>query len=530
MHSKLAAIALLATTAVAQVPDGHFVVSTLYYNTSPGGLWVLDPRIPETPRPVQNLPRALTNLPTIYSHGANCVKVLPDGRLVVGEMEHRIGQPAELFVLTLSGLTVADYEKISIGTLTNGPAFISEILLLPGGDLLVSGLSDAGIVFRVSLKKRKVTPLTISGLPFTPFASAIALDVTGTAFYMTDVFAPYHVRKVGVNGGAARLVGTAGQHGLMATDHTGQIYIPIVASESTIDRMDPVTGIVTTVGVSGGTANGLQIEPATGKIVFMTNGYGGGPAGQVRIMDPVSGRYTDLSASRSGTASGVAIAPNPATYGEGTPGSASYTWQTATNPGGLPRIGNAQFGARVVSSSADSTGALLAATAPGHLPILGMMLLLDAGTTTFLGSIPASGDIRLPIPSLPSLVGQKLFLAERPPRRRSAAGACGNSRVAHQPASLSRPMLHRATTTPPPPRVCQRRLVGTARAWSPVYNEVDRCVRPRPARICSKSCASPTTKRSGRSTSTGTARFSSALPAVSASLTRTPRTSPKKRC
>ena len=411
MYSKLAAFALFATAAAAQIPDGHVVVSSFYYSGNPGGLWVLDPRITEAPRPIVNLPRELVALPTVYSHGSNCVKILPDGRLAVGEMEIRDGQPADLYLLTLSGLQVVDYERIPIGTVTTGTATVDEIVLLPGGDLIVSAKVDNGVLFRVSLETRTATPIPVTGLPpALPVVGAIGLDPTGTQLYLSDIVEPYHVRKMDVNGGEAKIIGTAGQHGLMATDHDGLIYMPIVAWDSTIDRMDPATGVVTTLGLSGGSVNGIQIEPATGLIIFKTNGYGGGPARQVRIMDPATGQYTELVGVPGGIASGVAIAPNPTTYGDGTPGSAHYRWQTATNPGGLPRIGNAQFGARVLASNGDATGALLTAAEPGSLPVLGMTLLLDVRSLAFLSGIPASGDLSLPIPNEASIVGQKLFL------------------------------------------------------------------------------------------------------------------------
>lgn len=222
------------------------------------------------------------------------------------------------------------------------------------------------------------TPIVVTGISRSRHLGAVALDTTTQHLYLTDPLTLRNVHRVPVSGGGARPVGTAGMHGVMATEHDGSLLMPTFESPPRIQRMDPRTGTVHSVGTTGGNANGIQIEAATGRIAFVTNGYNGPPR-RLRLMDPTTGGYAELGTVPTGFVSGIDIAPDPAVYGGGTVGAASYGWCVGPGAGGLPRIGNAGFAVRVTSTSATVAGVLFGSLGSDHIELFGVRVLLDPG-------------------------------------------------------------------------------------------------------------------------------------------------------
>lgn len=416
MNRILSCLLLTAATAVAQIPDGHVVACSLYYGGFQGGLWVFDPRLPVPPQPITGLPPELVGSNSIgFVHGANCVHILADGRLAVGEAEHDSSAPAELFLLTLNGLAVVGIERVPFGngiypTHASG-ADITEVRQLPDGDLLVSGSTSQGRLFHFDLDTHAVTPIVVSGISASTHLNSIELDQAAQNVYSTDPLNLVDVFQVPVGGGVAQPVGTVGMHSVTAKEHDGRLLFGVFAAPQRIERLDPTTGFVTTVGYTGGNINALAVEPATGTIAFVTNGYNG-PARRVRLMDPVTGAYTELGTLPSGFPSGLDIASDPTVYGVGTSGNDSYGWYVGPGLGGLPRVGNAAFSvqATTTAAAAFAGAALFASPTAADVVFAGVRVLLDPAALVPLGLLPGSGQVSLPIPNVAALAGQRLHL------------------------------------------------------------------------------------------------------------------------
>lgn len=190
----------------------------------------------------------------------------------------------------------------------------------------------------------------------------------------------------------------------IAVHQNGKIYL----GGYPIQSFDPATGMLAVVAKPAITTTSLAIERTTGDLVFPLNGFG--EEGRAVYRMSLGGEQKKLSVLPSGLPSDIAVRHDPWTYGEDSPAQSTYRWQTEPNPGGLPRIGNEGFGLRVVASpSGNRAGALLAATAAGSASVAGVELLLS-GSIVFAGNLPASGELPLPLPLAPALVGATLYM------------------------------------------------------------------------------------------------------------------------
>ena len=234
----------------------------------------------------------------------------------------------------------------------------------------------------------------------------MALDGSTVYFVMSEGFPSLAniIYTVPITGGTPQVFLPTTSTGGIAIHRDGNIYL----STQPIQRIDPVTKQITVVGSLPGSPVGLDIERATDDLVFALNGASSSGRGVIRMS--LSGENVTLGKIPTGTPTSMAVRHDPWTYGQDTPALNTYRWRTEPNPGGLPRIGNAQFGLHLdATPSGNAAGALLAASASGNTHVAGVELLLG-GTIIFAGNVPPSGDLPLPLPLDPSLLGVTLYL------------------------------------------------------------------------------------------------------------------------
>jgi hypothetical protein len=400
------------------VPDGHYVVSAYDSVLLPGlgGLYVVDPRVPGSPQRITGLGPDLTGSFST-GNGAYSVAVRQDdGALYVGEVA---GGPAqlELHVITLQGLAVVTDTKISIGNLSSqfSGGFIEDIEVLANGDLLIAANvptqqplngSPLGIV---SPRMGTVQPIPLFPVP--PggvLAAVVDRSETKVYFLMADGFPSVStVYEVPISGGVPQALLQLPQSSVinsLALHKNGKLYLGMYPIQS----FDPETGVLSVVGTPPPSPSSLDIERTTGSLVFPLNGFG--EAGRAVCRMTLGGETVRVAELPSGLPSDIAIRHDPWTYGQDTPAQNTYRWQTEPNPGGLPRIGNAEFGLRMTATpSGNAAGALLAATAAGSTPVAGVELLVG-GQIVLGGSLPASGNVPLPLPLATALVGATVYL------------------------------------------------------------------------------------------------------------------------
>lgn len=410
-----ALIAGITTVATpSQVPDGGYVVSAYNSAIAPsgnGGIWVIDPRVPGAAQPIIGLGPELTGAGRPGT-GAFYVTVRQsDGALYVGEASG-VGETLDLHVITLDGLAVSTDTRI---TIANPPppygGVIDTIEVLPNGDLLIAVVLPDLPPFHgsplaiVSPATQTVTPIPITPVP-PGGVTAMTTDGSTVYFVMHVSSCPCSdtIYSVPIMGSAPQVFLSEMATGGIAVHRDGNIYV----STRPVQRIDPVTKQVTVVGDPPGSPVGLDIERTTDDLVFPLNGLSASGRGVYR-MSP-SGESVRLATIPSGIPTSIAVRHDPWTYGLDTPAQSNYRWRTEPNPGGLPRIGNAQFGLHLdATPSGNAAGALLAASASGSTQVAGVELLLG-GTIIFAGNVPASGDVPLPLPVAPALVGVTVYL------------------------------------------------------------------------------------------------------------------------
>ena len=424
--ASFVAVSLLTAAAAAQVPQGSYVVSTFHSGTrTPGGLFLVEPRVASAPVAVQGLGNDLTGVGTgTMAAGANCVALRRDGMLVVGELG-QAGTAIDLHLITLAGANAVLDVTIPVGTVASGTlggGGIQGIAFLPNGDdvlIALIGLSlapplqGAGLAI-VSTTARTVKPLVTSLPPGGGF-NACCVDPMGLFAYVSYIPTAgrpnSEIHAVALPaGGNTRLVGAFASIAAMAMDRFGRIIVTQAGfGTPTLDSIDPATGAGTMITTLGTNPNAMDLERVTDEIVVVLNGFG--PAGAEVSHTTRAGVSTPLSNALTGVPSGVAVAHDPWTYGSGTAGNAAYRWQVEPGPGGLPRVGNGSFGVQLLTSAATiAPGALLASTGRAAVPVGGLTLLLDSARLVQVGPVPLSGSVPLPLAPGPALLGAHVFL------------------------------------------------------------------------------------------------------------------------
>ncbi len=410
MLRAIVCLAMSVSAGIAQIPAGSYIVSSFENgNATPGGLFLVDPRNPGPAVAIQGLDPELVGIGISASNGANAVGIDPETEIIyVGE----VGPPGtqiDLHEITLNGTMAVPILKTPIGTVSAFAQFgggISQIHVLPNGDAILvladldvsPPLNGAPLAY-YSLLTGTVTPInaTLNG---STFGQSVTADADNELIYVAMYQGSMQVFEVPFSGGPGTFVGSMGGAPGMAMNSDGLI---VSAGSSSIQFMDPATGIVTTGPIVGSNINGLSIEAATDSPVCVLNNLSG-PPGVYRV-DP-SGTVHLLASNYTGVGSGIAVKTNPRTYGAFTPGNETYRWVATPNAGGLPQQGNLSFGIQLNASNGDATGALLFGVGPNSANVLGFQLLVNAALSF---PMPTNGSVSLPIPAVTTPIGMRVY-------------------------------------------------------------------------------------------------------------------------
>ncbi len=392
----LVALAFTTTSALAQIPDGSFLVSSFSASNSPtpGGIFLVDPRVPGTPTRITGLDPSLVGMAGVSSAtGANAIAINDDQIVFVGNVGED-GTAIELHELVISAgqaFTIRTTPVGVVNTLVSPSGGISQIQALPNGDCVfcVANIAagppmNGNLVGYFDSVTGTITPISFP--TSSVFAQSIAVDADATTVYVTT-FPGYSIHSVPIAGGSATLVGTGNLVAGLDVNGDGDL---ITSSFDSVIEMDVATGATTVLGTPGNYINGLAVERATEYVVCAMSRAGG--VNDVVYVDDVGG--VNMLGPIEGICSGVTILHNPRTYGLGTPGNASYEWRVHPNPGGLPTIGNTAFGVQLDASSGDASGVLLFGASRTFQSVLGFQLLVQPFVAV---PMPASGFLSIPV-------------------------------------------------------------------------------------------------------------------------------------
>ncbi len=415
------ALFCVSATLLPQIPDGAIVVSTFQDSFGPisgsGGLFLVDPRVPGPPVTVSGLGTDLTGpSPFGDAQGANSVAVRDDGTLLVGERGPFVTPSIDLHeILIQDGVVVSDTLRPlgAVDPFGFGGA-IEDIATLPRGDAVVAvrGLMAApplnGAPLAIVTSAGAVQPLVVNGLSGT-FPNALAVDPSGQTGYVamanpfdfsTDLYSfPLPA------GGTANFIATVVGVSALAVDSSGQLVASLL--QSGVHAIDVATGAVTAIAAPGVTNSAVAVERATDRPVYAL----AGDSSAGREVGWIDATLTPriLTNALTGIASDLTVMPCPRRYGNSTPGNVEYRWDVAPGVGGLPRLGNTNFGVRLRAIGGQPAGCVLASAGPVSQSVFGVDLLVDPATAFGIGMVPPSGVMHLPIPST-STVGLSLCL------------------------------------------------------------------------------------------------------------------------
>lgn len=417
---RAGSVLLLASTAMAQVPEGWFVYGLFGPTSGPIGVYTSHPRTPGAPTEITNLQGDLVVT------GSSCILYREsDGAILVGERAPT-GASVDLHMIYLNGTSVLLDASFSVGV--GGPCCgeIPQMALLPDGRVVVAatdvdggplqnylttqyGWQGLGIV---NTQSGLVSPINVTnGATIVDVFNGLALSPDAQTIYAGTYVSSTQgdIWAVPVTGGAATLVASV-PAGLsnMAFDHAGDLWVTTLDAAQGLFRVDVVTGAVIPVPQSNGALNALALEDVTGNLA-VASARAGYPGRSIFWME-LNGTHHLLSDPGFATPSGIAVRRNPSVVGAGTPGNAAYRW-AIPNPGGLPLAGNLNFSLTIDATGPSQIG-LLAATAASAAPVsfFGAEVFLDLSQTLFTLDLPAPPiTIPLPIPALPGLVDRELY-------------------------------------------------------------------------------------------------------------------------
>ncbi|MCR9246315.1 MAG: hypothetical protein NXI31_14885 [bacterium] len=440
---------LLATPAIAQIPDGWMIAGCYRITTTQpcsvpgfGGLFAFDPR-GQAVHELTGVPNEIRgDVPaSTFIHGTDFVLRVPNSDLVIANAwgDSTIGQQMPVFVLELDGLNVVARERYDVGIVGPGAwgaAGLAQADMLPDGKVLLavdpltfqSGETFASAVLAVldptvpAGNPGAITVVPVNPLP-TGSPNAIVYDeARGAVWLGVADQTTSTVYRIDYPGGGTPvaaftlppqiITGLALQHDgkLLATGYE----FPSGAARLT--QLDPAGLTATPFSQVSNLlyAETVHVEPATGDIYLVAGAacskrdvYRITPGDlatgvlQPAVGDPVGGW---------GVASGLDLDPNPEVFGEAS-GAASLTvnWQVAPNPTGLPRIGNTGFELELHASTAPLfAGAVLGLsnTAPPVVP--GIQVLIDPLLSLLLATGTAM-SVPLALPNDSNLVGLEVF-------------------------------------------------------------------------------------------------------------------------
>ncbi len=421
---------VLATGAVAQVPDGYYAWSA-FGNAGQTGVFLQHPRTPGAPIAVEGLPADLMWIPGGRAGGSSLIVRPSDGALIVGERA-AIGNSVDLHVIRLNGVDVAFDQLFSVGTA--GPAGeIPQAALMPDGRILVAatdltmgplaiiptnsyGFEGLGIVDPVG---GGVTPVPIGnpGVFQTGVFNGLTLSADGQtaliANYVSATQGEVWAVPVPAGGNATLLTTIPAGISNVGIDSDGDLMITSLNGPPNCWRYEFGTSTLTAITTGTGPLNAIGLETTTGNFALVT-ANGGTPLRSIFWMEQ-GGTVHLLSSPGLATPSGIDYRANPRTFGDATAGADVYVWKTRQHAGGLPEVGNPLFSVTLEASNVNSQyfGACLIALARAASPvnIAGVDVLLDPGSIVYSASLPpiATQTLPLGIPNDPSLTGAQLF-------------------------------------------------------------------------------------------------------------------------
>lgn len=408
-RSLLAVLALALPTA-AQIPDGWFAVSA-QSPTSDGGIWLLRPRATALPPiglgaslQVTGLPPRLIGMNDGQVRGASCVEIERDtGYLLVGEAGPA-GAAIALHRLQVSmtptGATATTLSVTPLGTSAGGNGGVTDMELLPDGDLVVS-VWDLAVapplhgerLLRFSPATGTVTPIVTNAAAGS--VESVAVDPTGTTLY-------FHVRPPGsptqgflyrcpVGGGAVSQIRQIAHFASLTVARNGNLH---ATSNTFWLELDPLTGALLNSHLFNRRPTAVAIEQATQLPVLVIadpNGLDG-----VYVADSQGGIPGHIPEHSNG----LAIMDSPRRYGTGTPGAVAFAWGGTPSPQALPLPGNAAFAVQIDASDlSQRVGFLLIGLQPAATVLAGASVLVDLNGAVVLGLTTSGVPFPLPIPA-----------------------------------------------------------------------------------------------------------------------------------
>ncbi len=420
MHTRaLSLAAILATPTHAQVPEGWYAISGFETSggASPGGVWVASPRTNAPATRVTGVPGILIN-----GLGANWIEITDDGSgLLCADAPTTVGDPINLWHLTLSGLNVVSAQPVQVATsLPSSPlaglGAVSATENLAGNVFAFALSATADPVPALAgeriglfdLTSGSLTPIAFVGPPLFGTWNAITVSNDFSAIYAAQVngSSTTQIWRIPIDGSPASSVASPGSIvSSLAFESDGTL---TYASFDELGRIDLSTGTVTPI--LSGFSNGHVIESATSSIASVSGSASGY---EVRLLTP-QGTVSNIATAPAGgwgILSGIDFREPIETYGSTSFGSNVYSWNITPNPGGLPTVGNPNFGITVESTPGTPTAsAIWLSLASTNLPALGVTILVDPGAN-FLTSIPVppSTSSTLPLALTPNIAGTTFY-------------------------------------------------------------------------------------------------------------------------
>lgn len=454
--STLAAVAGLVPVLVsgplpAQLPAGHFAVgagqtqpfSTQW--TGPPGIFVGHPRTPGTLRAVTGLPPALTaplpNTPNGGFYGVSSMLVHPpSGDLLVGTIPHgTTPNPVVLYRLRVDTATLAAtvVATFPLGTTMGTEGDVNQIAWLGGDRVVVACNHVTGAVGAGSMAIAEVDLAANPATAVTPWPVAARFAAFAVQAICVDRHNGFAYVGGGNSLGAGSTIHRIALPGAGATAATAIATLPIFVDNLQFDahsgtvlasgrsnspatgavfRIDPATGVVTTLLVNWQNAPAFALEEATGDLLFGGVQTPGATTPAIWHLPSGAALSTALTLpaalGTTGFPMAIAMAPSPSYSGAASalaPGMPPVAWQPRLG-GGLPQVGNAAFALQLDVPAPQFVtgyaGLSLGLAPPGAtIPGTPMNLYLEVNGGWLGGAALGGPTLPLPIPAHAALRG-----------------------------------------------------------------------------------------------------------------------------
>ncbi len=438
LSAALAPILAASTPLAAQIPDGHFAMSSAQAQplccgpwAGVGGIYVGHPRVPGGMQPVQGLPRSLTGAGFRAFRGGNSIEIDPEtGELILGEVAF-IGQTVHVHRISLSGLNVADIQSLGVGVSTSPErGDVAQTAALPGRRVLIGGYSVRGRIGAGGLTNLAVADFeagTVTALFPTWTATTAASTVNKLNALCADV--ARGTGYLGVHDNVSQsqiysfplslatpptlLAAVPGRVSQLAVDANGDLIVAYWNAVASISRVSRSGASVTPLLTGFNQVNALAIEPATGAFIIVANDF---LTSGVWYYDPAAGTRPQFLTNTAtgghavGIGTGLVCAPAPTHYGAPS-GPDVFPWSQAPRAGGLPLLGEQRFqiGLDNPGGVPVTAAAWWMAAGPASLPTPFGVTLLVLPASFFTAPFGPGLTQRVPIPANPALLGGQLY-------------------------------------------------------------------------------------------------------------------------